>query len=85
MQITELVSTVLFCVFLEIRERFLVVLQMIETVGLRQNALCIVGVDGNGIFTTCDRSTIVLTHELRIGKSIPIYLGVGVMIQQFVK
>ena len=58
---------------------------MIETICLGQNAFSIIRINGNGVFAAGNRCTVVLTHELGIGKGIPIDLGIGVVIQKLVK
>ena len=58
---------------------------MVETICLCQNAFCIIGIDGDGVFTAGNRSAVILTHELGIGKGVPIHLRVGVVVQQLVE
>ena len=65
--------------------RLLEVAEAEESVGLVEDGVRVVGIDGDGKFAALDGVTDVVVHELRRGQMVPVGRGVGVGVDEFVE
>ena len=85
MQEAEFVVGLQLAVFPIIFQRFLVIAQTEQSAGFLTERIGVFRVDGNGKFRTGDGIGVILVHQLCGGQCIPVLLGVGVMVDEFVE